>query len=154
MPASEGYGGDGWTEVRAIVLEQHRTLRMLAEATREIAKATLRGDELGLVVMPYLLLGLDRAVRTQFKEEESLVCPLLESDIGSGPTWASSLRTKHLHILGEVASLTTGGVQDAVTLARRLHALTSTLLDDLREQEETLWSGGGLRAGSVQLGRA
>jgi len=32
--------------------------------------------------------------------------------------------------------------------------LTSTLLDDLREQEEALWSGEGLRVGSAQRGRA
>ena len=143
MPEPESHGTDSWLDVRATVLAQHRTLRMLAEAARGIAAATLRGDALGIAVMPYVVLALDRAVQTQFSDEELLVCPLLERELGAGRSAADSLRTRHLHILREVGVLATGGAQDVVIVARRLHALTSTLLADMTEQEQTLWPADG-----------
>jgi hypothetical protein len=118
MPVTDRDGGVAWSEVPAAVLAQHRTLRMLGEATREIARSTLRGDELGIAVLPYAVLGLERAIQTQYRQE------------------AYSLREKHRQIIGEAAALSAGGAQDAVTVARRLHSLTNALLDDLREQEE------------------
>jgi hypothetical protein len=139
MPEPESHGTDSWLEVRATVLAQHRTLRMLAEAARGIAAATLRGDALGIAAMPYVVLALDRAIQTQFSDEELLVCPLLERELGAGRGAADSLRTRHRHILREVGVLATGGVQDVVIVARRLHALTGTLLADMTEQEQTLW---------------
>ena len=95
MPVTDRDGGVAWSEIRAAVLAQRRTLRMLGEATREIASSTLRGDELGIAVLPYAVLGLERAIQTQYKQEEY------------------GLGEKQLQIIGEAAALSAGGAQDA-----------------------------------------
>jgi hypothetical protein len=135
----DGWGGDGWRQIRTSVLAGHRTLRSVADCARTVAQAVIQGEPLGVVALPYAILGLHRSLEAQFVHEESLVCPLLEAQLPHGPAAAEALRAHHLQLRAGLASLASRGTQPAVTAAVRLLDLSSSVLSALSEEERTLW---------------
>jgi hypothetical protein len=129
-----------WREVRATILAQHRTLRIVIDSARGVSQALVDGDELGIVSLPYIIVALDRALLGHVTLEEQLVLPLLEADPWCGPGAAEFLRTSHTQVRREMAALRTAGAQQAITVAHRLRALSAVLCTAMAEEEQTLWA--------------
>jgi hypothetical protein len=92
-------------------LARFRTLRAVAEGASRAAEAALRGDELGVAVLPYMLLGLERGI---------------------------SLQLPRSPLQGEIGALVHGGVQDAMIIGHRVQTLARTLLAELADREARL----------------
>jgi hypothetical protein len=129
------------------ILAQHVHLRDLLERAHALAEARLEGDAAVPDAVASAVGDLRSAMEVHLTYEESVLLPLFRDDLPLGPERADRLVDEHHRQRAMLAALHQEASHhpELPTLAAKLAALTSWLLEDMDEEERSVLNPDTLR---------
>jgi iron-sulfur cluster repair protein YtfE (RIC family) len=125
---------------RERIVAEHKRLRTLLQDARRLADAALETAAPAFGEVAQAIGDLRAAVESHLAFEESILLPILNSDLPAGPEWAARLQAEHEHhrtVLATVHSEAMASPQLPL-LAAKLAFLAEWLLADMRDEEQSL----------------
>jgi iron-sulfur cluster repair protein YtfE (RIC family) len=129
------------------ILAQHTQLRALLGHAQTAADARLDGDMSVPDAVASAIGDVRSAMEVHLTFEEAVLLPLFRDDLPLGPRRADLLIDEHLRQRAMLAALHKEACQhpELPTLAAKLAAMTSWLLADMAEEEQSLLNPDTLR---------
>jgi iron-sulfur cluster repair protein YtfE (RIC family) len=125
------------------ILWQHERIRELLAKARAVADSALDGDAESLCAVAGIIADLHSTMEAHLSFEERVLLPLLAEDSRAGLQRAARLRDEHTHqreVLNAIEREAWAQPQ-LPTLAAKLAFLTSWLLADMQEEEQSFLAG-------------
>ena len=129
------------TEVRALILAQHRDLRKLLAQIRALADGVLAGDRGLHLELRRQSVELELVFLAHLETEEAILLPVLEEIDAWGPVRVRHIREEHAHqrsVLEGAGDSATSAAVSAQELATVMRALVEEILEDMKGEERDM----------------
>ena len=125
---------------RQRILTEHKRLRALLQEARRLADAALEAASPAFGEVARAVGDLRAAVESHLDFEESILLPILNSDLPAGPEWGARLHAEHQHHRNVLATIhaEAQASPQLPLLAAKLAFLAEWLLADMRDEEQSL----------------